>query len=45
MINANVSATTALGEFFADFNQKYLYERTWFYQNVQQQNYNLGYVK
>lgn len=43
--NSNVSATTARGEFFADFNQKYLYERTWFYQNVQQKNYNLGYVK
>lgn len=43
--NSNVSATTARGEFFADFNQKYISERDWFYQNVQQQNYNLGYVK
>jgi hypothetical protein len=45
MKDSNISATTARGEFFAQFNQMYLYERTWFYQNVQQQNYNLGYEK
>lgn len=45
LINSNISETTARGEFFAEFNQMYIFERTWFYQNVQQQNYNLGYVK
>lgn len=42
MKESNISATTARSEFFEDFNQKYIFERSWFMQNVQQQNYNLG---
>lgn len=41
--NSNVSATTARGEFFNEFNKMYINERDWFYKNVQQSNLNLGY--
>jgi len=41
MINSNVSATTASPETFQEFNELYIQERDWFYQNVQQKVLNL----
>lgn len=43
MTDSNISETTARGDFFKEFNELYLSEREWFFKNVQQKNYNLGY--